>query len=555
MSRASGSSSLSRARVLAALAFSLSAACVDTSVEARDAGPDTAPAPPAVSSVEAVDREGASWPLDALPREPRFVVHTTTPVSSDEPFVFLLAGRFDSEEWEALLDDLQRPPLLVRHRQKLLDWAQTPESSDSSDGGTSNAEGAVWAAPQLELGGHYVVAIGAWALDANEQSLSVPHAEPITVARQRAGASVVASWPPDGVFGVPYRMPLLALRFDDEVRAVAADAIALRGPGGPERVVVEHLPCDFVGWVDPPRGPQSHCRAVRPAGDLAPNASYRLLVTDSLVDRAGASVGPWEARFSTGAEPSRAIELLPVACHLDEQPIGPGCALADDRSITFRAKVDGPVRAFATAASVEHRQVAGRGEVMLRMAPLRSDASVEISLRLIGLDGTSFHEVLAMRTPPPLATLTISEVRANPNGPEPRQEMVEVLNFGSEPVSLQGVALSDRNDRMGDILDTSQQLPPGGRALLVADTFDPNDDQDTPVPPGVMLVRVGTSLASGGLSNAGEPLYLRDAAVHRLSAVPALPTAGGECLVRRAVSDRAAYGFTVEPCTPGTAPP
>ena len=120
---------------------------------------------------------------------------------------------------------------------------------------------------------------------------------------------------------------------------------------------------------------------------------------------------------------------------------------------------------------------------------------------------------------------------------------------------MAGLALSDRPDRLGDVITTAQMVPPGARALLVADAFDPEDDADVPVPPGVLLVRVGTSLASGGLSNAGEALYLRDAASRRLSASPASSTDGGECL-QRLEGERLGgeAQFTVGPCSPGVAP-
>ncbi|MBW2464185.1 MAG: hypothetical protein JRH11_21230, partial [Deltaproteobacteria bacterium] len=82
---------------------------------------------------------------------------------------------------------------------------------------------------------------------------------------------------------------------------------------------------------------------------------------------------------------------------------------------------------------------------------------------------------------------------------------------------------------------------------------------DTPVPAGVPLARLGTSLASGGLSNAGEPLFLRDAEGHRVSAAPKTTTGAGQCLVRRSGASRDGRrgdvdAFVVGPCTPGREP-
>ncbi len=100
-------------------------------------------------------------------------------------------------------------------------------------------------------------------------------------------------------------------------------------------------------------------------------------------------------------------------------------------------------------------------------------------------------------------------------------------------------------------------MPPGGRALLVADGFDPSAPDDTPVPPGTVLVRMGTSLGSGGLSNAGEPLFLRDPEGHRVSAAPATPPPrAGVCRVRQVDDPRTgapgSFGYDAEGgCTPG----
>jgi hypothetical protein len=197
------------------------------------------------------------------------------------------------------------------------------------------------------------------------------------------------------------------------------------------------------------------------------------------------------------------------------------------------------------------RAVAPRGELALELAGIATDAIVEPELRLVGLDGSTHVERLALRTTEPLATLTITEVSADPRGPEPRQEWVELLNFGPVDTSLEGIALSDRADRVGDVVSAPLVLPAGARALLVADGFDPRHADDPRVPDGVMLVRIGTSLASGGLSNSGEPLFLRDGIGRRLATVPAIPSDGPGRCVRREGAPRARTHFSFGPCTPG----
>jgi len=514
-----------------ALALILLASCLDPvdlgPLDGRvaDMPPDAPRVLPSVSAVTATDFDGRPWPLDALPRQPILEVHTSAPVDAEEPWLFLFEGALDLE---AIADDLRRPPLLVRHRGRAL-----PVTTD----------GPVLTPDRLEPGGRYTLGVAGWARDADDTPLEAPFVVHLQVASIAAGASATDSWPADGTAGVPTELPLIALRFDDLVRG---EDIAVVGDAGRVRGQLQTIACEEVGWDG------GDCRAILPSGALRPFAEYRIEVGEGLLDRSGAPVGPWSATFTTGDQGAAPLTFLETPCHIDEAPAGPGCVLADDRSLTFRARVTQPVRAFLSGASVRDRMVANRGEVWLRLAPLVPGSRFEGDLLLLGLGGESHLERLPFVLPEELLPLTIAEVRANPLGPEPRQEYVEVLNFGSMPVSVAGLALADRPDRVGDVISTAQLIAPGARALLVADAFDPLDATDPPVPPGVPLIRIGTSLASAGLSNAGEPLYLRDSEGRRLSAAPALETEGGECLIRDgSVRSGDEDTFTIGPCTPG----
>lgn len=514
-----------------ALALGLLASCLDPVViDTPDLGPERPDLPvplPRVVAVTAADHDARAWPLDALPRQPILEVHTSASVDADEPWVFLFEGELDLE---TILDDLRRAPLLVRHRERAL-----VETSDPT-----------LTPPRLIPGQDYTLGVAGWARDREGRPLEGPFAVHLRVASVAAGASVTHSWPADGTAGVPTDLPLVAIRFDDLVQG---EDIALVGADGPVRGQLQPIACEEVGWAG------GDCRAFLPGGELRPGATYRIEVGEALVDRSGAPVGPWRAIVHTGDEPHQPIAFLETTCQLDEVAVGPACVLADDRSATVRAHLAHPVRAFLSGASVRDRDVANRGEVRLRLEPLVAGSRFDAELLLIGLGGASHVERLRLEVPDALLPVTIAEVRANPLGAEPRQEYVEVLNFGPAPVPVSGLALADRPDRIGDVIETAQTIPPGARALLVADAFDPTDDADVPVPPGVPLIRVGTSLASAGLSNAGEAIYLRDADGRRLSSAPAMETDGGECLVRVATVRRGDLdAFEVGPCTPGTAP-
>ncbi|MAC29150.1 MAG: hypothetical protein CMH59_22150, partial [Myxococcales bacterium] len=365
------------------------------------------------------------------------------------------------------------------------------------------------------------------------------------VAPSGAGAEAVGSWPPAGAAGVPPELAFAAVRFDGAIQGAAG--VTLEGPEGRVTAEAEVVSCEVLGWRE------GTCVRLRWSGVLRPRATYRLRVGEAVRDRGGAAIGPWEATFETGASEAFGLRTSPLECALDEEALGPGCLLADDDAARLRLRVDGPVRAFLVGEHASDRVVAPRGEVSLRLSGLGPDALERAELRLVGLAGETHVEALELRTHPPLAPLTIAEVRADARGPEPRQEYVELLNSGAVPVSLEGLALADRPDRLGDVVMGVWTLPPGGRALLVADGFDPSHPDDPPVPDGVPLVRIGSSLASGGLSNAGEALYLRDAEGRRLSTVPAIPAPGpGVCVVREGAGRSAdPIAFGAAPCTPG----
>jgi hypothetical protein len=200
--------------------------------------------------------------------------------------------------------------------------------------------------------------------------------------------------------------------------------------------------------------------------------------------------------------------------------------------------------------------VAPRGSARLVLDGLAPEHEVLLTATLVDLSGLESRRVFRVSTTPLLAPISISEVRADPLGPEPAQEYVELLNSGAMPLDLAGYALADREDRVGDTVPRTSIVPPGGRALMVSDAFDETHPAELPVPDGVPLIRLGASLGAGGLSNAGEALVLRDAAGQRVSAAPALVTGAGRCAVRTTTDPRRGddAAFAVGPCTPGRPP-
>jgi hypothetical protein len=96
-----------------------------------------------------------------------------------------------------------------------------------------------------------------------------------------------------------------------------------------------------------------------------------------------------------------------------------------------------------------------------------------------------------------------------------------------------GFSLDDRSDALGEPFANPIVVQPQTRVLLVANDFSGNDARDVAPPPGATLLRVGHSLATSGLNNAGEEIFLRDALGRRVSAAPSTPKPrSGVCAVR-----------------------
>jgi hypothetical protein len=533
------------------LALAASSACLEplavdlpTSTEAPpDAGPDAA-SPPTVGTLTVRDARGSMRIASAVPRSPRLRLALTRALHAPALGIHLLHGAPD----DALLADLATAPL----RSDTLARAVPVDLVAHAD--------ALEITPREALppGAAYTLAVVGWLADAQgARALGVPRAFGLRVSTSPDdGAARIASWPPEGAPAVGPNLPLLATSFDGRVIG-AADAIFLADEAGlPVPATTRDIPCEGLGW----RG--AHCVAVLPHAALLGGARYALVAGEGLRDATGAAITPTRAWFTTSATPDATLPepFADIACAPDEIALDGSCALVDDRSVTLRLRTAEAVRASLSLAAAERHEtfdLAPRGDVRLALRSLVPDAVHDAVLRLTDTAGLVVERAFEIATRPPLATVAITEIRADPRGSEPRQEYVEVINFGPVPVDLQGFSLTDRADAPGDLVARSFVLPPGARALLVAEGFDPEDDADDAPAPGVPLLRLDGSLGSGGLANGGEPLFLRDAEGQRISAAPALAApAPGACLVRASADPRDGAPNAFRPdalgrCTPG----
>jgi hypothetical protein len=110
----------------------------------------------------------------------------------------------------------------------------------------------------------------------------------------------------------------------------------------------------------------------------------------------------------------------------------------------------------------------------------------------------------------------VTEVLANPKGPEPAQEYVELRNLGDADLTLAGLRIED--SKGGDDLP-AETLAAGAYALVVASGYDPAQGADPAPRAGTLLLRVDSRIGADGLSNGGEAvkLVLGDAVVSSYS--------------------------------------
>jgi hypothetical protein len=237
-----------------------------------------------------------------------------------------------------------------------------------------------------------------------------------------------------------------------------------------------------------------------------------LLVPPPSLPFAGGSARLDPRPFTLEAEPAP-VDVL--ACAPEEAQFGPGCVRIEDDRL-FGRSPEAPVLWAVAGAGLDHVFTTAAGEPFL-LSSLPPNTSITLDVIVIDTQGSALHHVVTSTTLPPMAHIILNEVLANPLGPEPQQEWVELFNDGAVSAQLAGYVLEDIG---GEILLPSVELAPGGYALVVNETFVEDGELDPAPAPGTLLLRV-PKLGKDGLSNSGEPLKLRDSSGRVVSRFPA----------------------------------
>jgi hypothetical protein len=252
--------------------------------------------------------------------------------------------------------------------------------------------------------------------------------------------------------------------------------------------------------------------AVAPAPNCAGGACYTATLASPLPPRtscrvelgAGASDGAGNPLSGglIGAFDTAAVrdETPPMISAVSIQTAGPCLA------VSFSTDEVATGTVVIAAGDVEVSSPAGTGQtsfdVALPVGGLPPSSPATIVVRAVDRAGNTAESApVAWETPAPLPPVAITEVLANPAGPEPAQEWVELRNLGDQDVSLEGLAIAD--GRAADQLPATT-LGPGEYALVVTSSYDPENGADARPRAGTQLVRVDSRIGADGLSNGGE---------------------------------------------------
>jgi hypothetical protein len=246
------------------------------------------------------------------------------------------------------------------------------------------------------------------------------------------------------------------------------------------------------------------------------------------------------------------LEAQAAVCEDGETRLGSLCAtVEDDRILVVGSRTPRLLVVTTPRGDLVAPVATGRSAVIAGLTP---GTSVRLTGTILDLAGEEEGFDVWLETAAPRPHVILTEVMANPIGPEPAQEWVEVANDSSSEVSVAGFTLTDA---VGSSALPPAVLAPGAHALIVGAGFDPASPSDVPPRPGTPLFRV-PRIGGNGLTNSGEALTLRDAAGGVLSRFPAVAARGAGMSVARArfsTPDDAVSEFTQGAPTPGWSDP
>jgi hypothetical protein len=258
--------------------------------------------------------------------------------------------------------------------------------------------------------------------------------------------------------------------------------------------------------------------------------------------------GVWHQPTVLSGVVAEATELEPARCAPPSAPFVVGCATVLDDRVQLHAPDEDGYWVLSGPLSFSGALPPG-GSVTIR--GLLPNTETLVNVRVWLRQGVELSASVSLATSVRQPHVIINEIFANPLGPEPAQEWVELFNDGDLPVPLGDWTL---RDAAGSRALPEFELLPGAYALIVREDYDASGNWD-PVPEvHTPLLRI-PEISQSGLSNSGEPISLWDAEGVLRSSFPALRSPNGRSVARRSPStaDNDPVGFVAhEP--PGASP-
>ncbi len=241
-------------------------------------------------------------------------------------------------------------------------------------------------------------------------------------------------------------------------------------------------------------------------------------------------------------------EDLPLECETEEwdEVFSLGCLRVRGAALEVRVG-DGPFLFEVRVGSAEVVEYLLVDHGVAAFGPLPPSTPLEIVV-------TDERQKLArveLTSAEPSPHLILSELLADPLGPEPQSEWVEIHNVGTAPARLFEYSLWDDG---GGVPLPDVELAAGAFAVVVRSDYRPSVDV---VPAATSLPVIVESIGQNGLRNSGETVLLKNAQEETISKIPALPGREGQSVARMSpwgADDASAFFLSgAEGPTPGRA--
>ncbi|MFO8070314.1 MAG: lamin tail domain-containing protein [Polyangia bacterium] len=266
---------------------------------------------------------------------------------------------------------------------------------------------------------------------------------------------------------------------------------------------------------------------------------------------------------ATDADDDQPPLISAPGCSPGERPDGDVCVSEGALAVALRFETDEPAVLEVDAGEAAAAVISDDWSEQHHVVVLAATPGEEIEISITAADindnpaGTTVTATTAGGIP-----VALTEVLADPQGPEPDQEFVELVNLGDQQLDIGGWMIDDNGDADGDEIPAGVALPPGGVALLVDPDYDSQCPDDPQPDPAAQIIRLDSSIGSNGLKNSeAESVELYDADGLLVSAYPGGGGSPSEGVSRQRVtaeapdSDPLAWHEDPETgSTPGEAP-